>query len=440
MSTAEKLDTHHKALTLNLEPSIFGSFAEIGAGQEVARWFLVVGAASGTVAKTISAYDKEVSDDLYGKGTRYVSQQRLQAMMESEWKQLLSELQKSRGATTRFFTFVDTISARNFAGTNECHGWVGLRFQQEAGGPASDVVLHVNLRDPTNLQQQAAVGILGVNLIYSAFHHTASPEGFLACLFEDLSMARMELDFVELHGPAFEKWDRRRVHAMLVTNGYAEAVAFLADGSLKPPTELLYKKALVLAPGIFERVSDLHEQLIVTTMSQVPKEEMEESKGNLGMFCLSNRPLPERGGQRPTPDYVVEHVNELQRLGFGTMFFRAIELYAMSEFVSRYTKSRVYFAVGLSVMIYALQDRYTNLDGALLEGVARLFSQNVRLGVYPMKEAALQARLGDLRAANWKYKVTNGLVYAEDLEPPAPVEHMFRYLLACGFIVSARPA
>src|SRR3974390_2260855 len=141
MSGDEKVGTHQKALSINLDTSKFGSFAEIGAGQEVARWFLTVGGASGTVAKTISAYDKEGSDELYGKGTRYVSQDRLQAMMESEWKQLLGELRASRGATTKFFAFVDTISARNFAGTNEGHGRVGARFQQTPGGPAHDGVL-----------------------------------------------------------------------------------------------------------------------------------------------------------------------------------------------------------------------------------------------------------------------------------------------------------
>ena len=165
MAADQKIGTHQKALSINLDISKFGSFAEIGAGQEVARWFLIVGGASGTVAKTISAYDKEVSDDLYGRGTRYVSQPRLQAMMESEWKQLLAELQATRGATTKFFTFVDTISARNFAGTNESHGWVGVRFQQQPGGPANDVILHINLQDPTNLQQQEAGGILGGPLI-----------------------------------------------------------------------------------------------------------------------------------------------------------------------------------------------------------------------------------------------------------------------------------
>src|SRR5499427_4567809 len=153
MPPLSHVDTHHKALGLNLDTTIFGSFAEIGAGQEVARWFLRVGGASGTVAKTISAYDKEVSDDLYGSGSRYVSEPRLQAMLVNEWAQLLVQLHASRGATTKFFAFVDTIAAGNYGVTNECHGWVGLRFLQQPNGPPSQVILQVNLMDPTNPQQ-----------------------------------------------------------------------------------------------------------------------------------------------------------------------------------------------------------------------------------------------------------------------------------------------
>jgi hypothetical protein len=438
MATDGKVGTHQKALSINLDNSKFGSFAEIGAGQEVARWFLIVGGASGTVAKTISAYDKEVSDDLYGRGTRYVSQQRLQAMMEREWTQLQTELQASRGATTKFFSFVDTVSARNFAGTNESHGWVGVRFQQQAGGPANDVILHINLRDPMNLQQQEAVGILGVNLIYAVFHHTGSADEFLACLFEDLSLERIEIDFVELKGPAFDNWDRRRLHAALVVNDYAEAVAFMAEGCVVPPTEVLYKKALVLAPGIFERVSDLHAQLIQATLAQVPKEELEQSKGGLGMFCLSSQPQP-AAPTKPTAEHLEQRVADLQKLGYGTLVVRAQELYRMSEYVGRYTKSRVHFAVGLSVMIYTLQDRYRQLAGTVLEAAGRLFSHNVRLSVYPMTEEALRARLEELDA-KWKYKVTDGLVYAEDLQPEEPLNSLFRYLLGSGLIVSARPS
>src|SRR6516165_4565035 len=204
MPSAEKLDTHHKALTMNLDPSTFGSFAEIGAGQEVARWFLVVGGASGTVAKTISAYDKEVSDDLYGSGSRYVSRERLEAMLQNEWAQLLTQLEKTRGSHTRFFSFVDTVSARNYAGTNDPHGWIGLRFQLKPGGPPNDIVLHINMRDPSNVLQQEAIGILGVNLIYATFYELASKEAFLEALTQDVVADRIEIDYIDVRGPTFD--------------------------------------------------------------------------------------------------------------------------------------------------------------------------------------------------------------------------------------------
>src|ERR1700746_2046053 len=216
MPSAQRLDTHHKALTLNLDLSTFGSFAEIGAGQEVARWFLLVGGASGTVAKTISAYDKEVSDDLYGSGSRYVSKQRLEAMLDNEWTQLLTQLSKTRGQQTRFFCFVDTVAARNYAGTNDAHGWVGLRFQLQPGGPPNDILLHVNMLDPSNLLQQEAIGILGVNLIYTAFYDLQTKEPFLAARAKEGEKERTETAYLELRGPAFESWDRRTRPADLV--------------------------------------------------------------------------------------------------------------------------------------------------------------------------------------------------------------------------------
>src|SRR5262249_16070660 len=215
MAASEKLDTHQKALNLNLDPSKFGSFAEIGAGQEVARWFLAVGAASGTVAKTISAYDKEVSDDLYGPGVRYVSKERLEAMLDSEWAQLLKQLQKTRGPQTRFFSFVDTVSARNYAGTNETHGWMGLRFQLQPGGQPKHILLHINMRDPSSLLQQEAIGILGVNLVYAAFHQMETQESFLQGLAEGLEH-RIEIDYVDVRGANFETWNNRGLLLLLV--------------------------------------------------------------------------------------------------------------------------------------------------------------------------------------------------------------------------------
>src|SRR5215469_12627539 len=186
MASTEKINIHQKALDINLDPTSYGSFAEIGAGQEVARWFLVVGGASGTVAKSISAYDKEVSDDLYDSGARYVSRDRLKAMLDSEWAQLINQLNKSRGSNARFFSFVDTISARNYAGTNEPHGWVGLRFQVQPGGQPSEIVLHINMRDPSNPLEQEAIGILGVNLIYAVLNQLETGETFSQNVAQDV--------------------------------------------------------------------------------------------------------------------------------------------------------------------------------------------------------------------------------------------------------------
>jgi hypothetical protein len=440
MPAPEKIDTHQKALSINLDPATFGSFAEIGAGQEVVRWFLRVGGASGTVAKSISAYDKAVSDHLYGAGTRYVSRERLESMLSKEWEQLLSGLAASRGAATRFFTYADTVSARNFSGSNECHGWVGLRFLQQPEGQASDAILHVNLRDPSNLLQQEAVGILGVNLIYAAFHQVASPQEFLASVFEDLSLERIEIDLIALNGPAFEKWDERELHAMLVEGSYAEAVVFPADGKFVPATELLHRKALVLGLGVgsYESLEELHRHLTQVTVEGLPQEEVQKSKGALGLFCLASIPMIEQ--QPPlTAEYVMRHASQFQQLGSGLMVFRARELYEMSAYVSRYTSSPVHFTVSLSTMILALQNRYHHLAGALLEGVARLFTQNVRLSVYPVPVATLKQQLESLGATSWNYKETNGMVYAEDLDPIEPLNHLYRYLLGSNYIVSFHP-
>ena len=438
MPTHEVLDTHQKALSLNLDVTIFGSFAEIGAGQEVARWFLRVGGASGTVAKTISAYDKEVSDHLYGMGTRYVSKPRLLAMLNSEWEQLLGQLQASRGADTKFFSFVDTISARNYAGTNDCHGWAGLRFLTQPNGPPSDIILHVNLRDSSNVQQQEAVGILGVNLIYAAYHSAGSVEEFFAGVFEALGLERVEIDCVELKGPAFESWDRKHLHAFLVAGGYAEAVVFPADNEFIPINELLYKRALVLAPGRFDTVGQLHANLVEDTLAELPEEELKESKGGLGLFCLSVGGAND-GRTGVSVKEIVEHVEELHNFSFGVMLFREPELYKMGAYVNRYTKSRIHFAIGLTVLARVFEDRYKDLAGNLLEGIARLFTQNVRLTVYPMSAEDMQRRVRVAGLTGWAWEETNGMVTADNLHPSAPLDYLYRFLLSSELILPGKP-
>jgi hypothetical protein len=437
MVNAEKVDTHHKALNLNLDPTVFGSFAEIGAGQEVARWFLVVGGASGTVAKTISAYDKEVSDDLYGAGSRYVSRQRLEAMLKNEWDQLIKQLHKTRETQTRFFSFVDTVSARNYAGTNDPHGWVGVRFQTEPGGPPNDIVLHINMRDSSNVLEQEAIGILGVNLIYAAFYSMATMESFLTCVAEGVVRERIEIDFADFHGPAFAGWDRLTLLAYLVSAGLAEAVLFSNTANV-PPTEILYKNAVVLAPGYFGHTDSAHEQIHLQLLAAGEKElrqELGESgPAPIGIFSMS---VASRGSEDARPEIpdLLRRINALLARGGRVLLFRERELYAMTSVVNRHTKAPVRFVVGLSLMVRAFLDTYSHLEGSRLEALSRLFAQNVRIYAYPMTTADLPEAIKVFSHTGLEWNETNGLVSAEQLRFAAPLGHLYEYLLGSNFLV-----
>ena len=244
MSTTT-LGTHQKALFINLDDKIYGTIAEIGAAQEVARWFFRVGAAAGSVAKTMSAYDMQVSDEIYGKAGRYVSRERLEAMLEKEYALLVQRLGGKRGRDTRFFAFCNTIAARNFAGTNECQGWIGLRFQADPGGESNTIVLHINMLDDTSIAQQEAVGILGVNVIYSAFFGAGGPEENLSSLTDNLGEGRLEADLVDVSGPTFAMVDPAQTGMAIVSSGLAEAILFDCDGNQQPPTEIIRKRPAV---------------------------------------------------------------------------------------------------------------------------------------------------------------------------------------------------
>jgi hypothetical protein len=442
MATTEQLDTHHKALTVNLDPSVFGSFAEIGAGQEVARWFLIVGGASGTVAKTISAYDKEVSDDLYGAGSRYVSRQRLEAMLDREWTQLLNQLAESRGSQTRFFSFVDTVSARNYAGTNEPHGWIGLRFQQQPGGQPNDILLHINLRDPTNVLQQEAVGILGVNLIYAASYQLQTTEHFLESLAQDVEN-RIEIDYVDLHGPAFQTWNQRSLLVDLVCRGFAQAVCFPSSGSPVPPTEVIHRNPVVLAPGYFIHMdpshAEIHTRMLASGIRQLQGEIGETKTAPRGFFCLTLTP-PDTKEPPPAAADLLHRIDALRSHGGDVLLFREPELYTMTDFVNRYTAELVRFVVGLSVVIRAFEDLYSKLDGGFLEALSRLLAQNVRIYANPMTAADLKETIQRISATDWEWDETDGWVSARQLRLAPPKGHLYAYVLDSKFLVPIQEA
>jgi hypothetical protein len=437
MASTEKLNTHQKALHINLDPTSYGSFAEIGAGQEVVRWFLVVGGASGTVAKSISAYDKEVSDDLYGTGARYVSGERLQAMLDSEWTQLINQLNKSRGSSTRFFAFVDTISARNYAGTNEPHGWVGLRFQLQPGGEPNEIFLHINLRDPSNPLEQEAIGILGVNLIHAVFNQLDAKEAFFENIAQDVEK-RLEIDFVEVRGAAFEGWDQRAILAHLVCAGLAEAVCFPCSGPPVPPMDVLHKKAPVLAPGSFEHVdaehAAIHNQLLASGIEQLRNELAGKDPAPVGFFCFSAMPLRD-ADPAPKISDLLERIDALHKNCGDVLLFRERELYGMTALVNRYTNEPIRFVLGLSLLVRVWESRYNNLAGNFLEALSRLLPHNVRIYAYPMSSKDLQQAVQNISATDWHWTDTDGWVSARQLHPPSPLDHLYDYLLASNFLV-----
>jgi len=308
----------------------------------------------------------------------------------------------------------------------------------QPGGPPNDVLLHINLRDPANVLQQEAIGILGINLIYAAFYELQTEESFLAGLAHDVAKERIEIDYVDLRGPAFEGWDRRSLLAYLVKAGFAEAAFFPSKGPTIPPTEALYKKAVVLAPGYFGHVDPLHSQvhmqLLASAIQELRKELGETKASPAGFFCLTAAPLTPDEPMPGIPD-LLPRIDALLATGGDVLLFRQRELYNMTALVNRYTQAPVRFVAGLSLMIRAFEDIYGNLEGRLLEALARLFAQNVRIYAYPMTAADLRARLKGISASGWEWNETNGLLSASQLRHPPPLGHLFAYLLASNFIV-----
>src|SRR4051812_42507251 len=248
----EYVDTSQKARRINEDANRYGTFAEIGAGQEVARWFFRAGGAAGTVAKTISAYDMAVSDAIYGPTDRYVSRRRLHAMLDYEYNLLLERLKEKRGAKTAFFVFANTVATKR----EEGHGWLGIRFQVDPGAEPSEILIHVRMLDKENVRQQEALGIIGVNLIYGTFYHHRKPEALIQSLLDNLTWERVEVDMIRFSGPAFPRLDNRLMALQLVKQGLTEAAMFTHQGEAIQWAEVLYKKPVLIQRGSFHPVTN----------------------------------------------------------------------------------------------------------------------------------------------------------------------------------------
>ncbi len=383
------LGTKQKALTINLNPTVYGSFAEIGAGQDVAANFFKAGAAAGTIAKTMSAYDMTFSDAIYGiqQIRRYVSEQRLMSMLNHEYSLLIERLSKQRANNTTFFAFSGTFSALNYQKTNDGHGWMGVRFQMEPNGPFHDVILHVKMLDNDNNLQQQAVGILGVNLIYACFYYQQAPAVFLLSLMDDLTKDRIQIDMIRFEGPGFDNVDNRLMSLHLVKYGFSDAAVFGPDGKNLQPSEVLYKKHIVVIRGRFRPLINVHLDMLNTGVKQFMDEPDVDKSKVVVITELTLQALKERDaeltGEIDEKDFL-DRVDILCSLGQTVMISNFHEYYKLVAYLSDITKLKLGVVLGYPNLEYIFsEEHYKDLPGGILESFATLFSRKVKLFIYP---------------------------------------------------------
>jgi hypothetical protein len=416
------LDTHEKALRVNLDQHKYGTFAEIGAGQEVARWFFRVGGAAGTVAKTISAYDMVVSDAIYGPTDRYVGRQRLQKMLDHEYDLLIERLAAKRGATTQFFVFANTVAAQSYNRRDECHGWMGIRFQPRPGEEPSQIIIHVRMLDHENLQQQEALGIMGVNLIYGALNLHTRPDRFLESLLDGLGRGRVELDMIKFSGPAFLMMDNRLASLQLVQLGLTDSAMFTADGEVAQAAELLHGKSVLVERGSFRPVTHVTLDMLNSAQAHFVQEPGVESDGLLVLMEMTLKNLSDEG----TIDYqdFLERVDILGTLGQTVLISNFGAHHRLASYLFRYTRQKCAFVLGVPTLKEIFDEKYyADLDGGILESFGRLFKNDLKLYVYPLRDPA-----------------SGALITGDNLVVPAHLRHLLAYLVENRFIEPVRPS
>jgi len=410
------LPVNRKALDLNLDGSVYGTFAEIGAGQEVARRFFHVGAAAGTVAKTMSAYDMTFSDAIYGPVQRYVSRERLSGMLGHEYTLLRERLDAKMGAEKTFFVFADTVAVCSFHRHNESHGWMGIRFQTAPRGGVNEIIIHVRMLDAESTAQQEAIGIIGVNLIYGAFRFHGETEKLIGSLLDDLTAKRIEVDMIRFSGPDFAGVDNRLMSLQLVARGLGRAAMFRADGEVVQPSEELYKRAVLVERGSFRPVTHVtHEMLRCAHEAFAPREQ-EAPRGVLTLAEITMENLLSTG--QLDPQDFLDRTDILGALGQTVLVSSFGEYFRLVDYIARYTDQAIGLALGVPALEEIFREKYyTGLEGGILEGLGRLFKKNVRLYAYPRR-----ARDGKI-------------ITADNFRVEARLAHLYDYLRENDFIV-----
>ena len=408
-----------KALALNLDPSRYGTFAEIGAGQEVVRWFFRAGGAAGTIAKSISAYDMTVSDAIYGKCKRYVCRERLEQMLDYEYELNLSRLAGHREVESAYFAFADTVVARSYRGGHECHGWMGIKFQAAPGEDFSEIIIHVRMRDDEAVLQQEALGMVGVNLVHGAFEFNTTPEDLLASLLDGLSTDRIEVDMVDFSGQAFKAVDKRVMSLKLVQLGLSEAAMFSPDGTVLQASEVLRKRPVLVERGSFRPITKVNVDMFRCAQAQF-LEDLDDGEEPLALMEITMNNLM-AGGELDLDDFL-DRIDIMSLAGVTVLISDYFEFYRLAQYLRRSTKNRIALVLGAGSLLELFNEKYyRKLQGGILEAFGRLFKNSLKLFVYPLRDP----ESGELIT-------TNTLRVGDELEG------LYRFLLGRGQIEAIR--
>ena len=415
----KKIGTLQKALEINLERSKYGTFAEIGAGQEVVRWFFQAGAAAATIAKSMSAYDMTVSDAIYGHSKRYVSRDRLETMLTYEYDLLIERL-NSRQADTEFFVFANTVVARGFKAGGEYHGWMGITYQGEPGAEPNRIVIHVRMLDKETLAQQEALGILGVNLIYAALNYQddGEPDELMRSLLDDLSTERVEVDMIAFSGPQFHGIDHRLTALKLVQLGLSDAAMFSAQGEVFQPSEVLYKKSILVERGSFRPVTHVNLDMIECARGQFEGQLGEDDGETVEVMEITMRNL-RAAGDIDYDDFLAR-ADVLAATGATVLVSNYFEYYRLAAYLRRYTKKPIAITMGIPSLKELFNETfYDNLAGGILESFGRLFKNDTRLYIYPLQDSE-----------------TGRLTTVQKLKVEPHLRNLYAHLVENGYIES----
>ena len=384
------LSPNQKSRRINQDMDLYGTFAEIGAGQETVRHFFRAGGASMTIAKAMSAYDKDFSNAIYGPepGNRFVCESRLKNMLRHEYGLMLERLSRKDHPTRKFFTFANTVATSTFERPHGGHGWLGVRFQTAPDRPTSDVIVHVRLHDPDISLQQENIGIMGVNLIHACFFHHKDPQEIMTALYDNVSRHVVEIDMIQMNGPDFSQVDNRLLSLQLVKRGYTDAVIFGPDGQNLQASEVLYKKNILAIRGSFRPVTKVNIDMIMNGYNMFIKENRVDRQKLQVLFEITLNNLQADTGDVDEKDFI-DRADILCSLGQTVLISNYQEYYKLVEYFSRFTKARLGLIMGVNNLIEVFEEKYyRNLNGGMLEAFGILFTRDLKVYVYPSKPTA----------------------------------------------------